>query len=343
VSSFSTATRPGGFFLIASVALIASIVLAVGFGSMAIPASGVMRIVLAHLRNVPSDSPAAIDTIVWVIRLPRVLLAGIVGAALAIVGTALQAVTANRLADPHLLGVSSGATLGAVATTVFFGAFLGPFSVSIVAFMGALAATAMVVVLASRHGRLNADRLVLAGVAVSFVMLAAANLLLYLGDQRAASSILFWTLGGVGLARWNLLPLPAIVAFMGGSILLLRRRELNALMTSDTTAVSLGISASRLRLEVFLISAFMTGTMVAVSGAIGFVGLMAPHFCRPLVGAGHRRLLPAAALTGAILLIWADVAARTLVAPDDLPIGIVTALAGGTVFIVLMALDRRRG
>lgn len=204
------------------------------------------------------------------------------------------------------------------------------------AFLGALGATGLVILLAHQPRRLPSDRLLLAGVAVSFMMFSGANLLLYLGDQRAASSVLFWMLGGLGLARWNVIVLPSIVALVCGAILLARRRELNAVMTGDLAAVSLGVSVSRIRHEVFLVSAVMTGTMVAVSGAIGFVGLVTPHLCRRLVGPEHGRLLPVVALSGAILLIWADVIARTLIAPEDLPIGIITGGLGGLSMIVLI-------
>jgi iron complex transport system permease protein len=326
------------------VALIGSIVVATGLGPTTIAPGITARIVAWHVWPAMSvsDWTTSQGTIVWLIRLPRVLLAGIVGASLAMVGVALQAVTANRLADPHLLGVSSGATLGAVIATLFTGAILGPFTLSLFAFAGALAATCAVIVLAQRYGRLHSDRLLLAGVAISFVMLAAANLLLYLGDQRAAASVLFWTLGGVGLARWNLLGVPAAIALLGGIALVARRRQLNALMTGDLAAVALGVPVRNIRREVFLVSSLMTGAMVAVSGAIGFVGLVTPHLCRPFVGAEHGRLLPVSALTGAILLIWADVLARTIIAPEDLPIGVVTALAGGTCFIALLRLERLR-
>lgn len=326
------------------VALTGSIVVATGLGPTSITPALTARIVAAHLwpTALTPDWTASQDTIVWLIRLPRVLLAEIVGASLAIVGVALQAVTANRLADPHLLGVSSGATLGAVFATLCLGAIFGPLTLSLLAFAGALAATGIVIVLAQRHGQLDSDRLLLAGVAVSFVMLAAANLLLYLGDQRAVASVLFWTLGGVGLARWNLIGAPALVALAGGIVLMGRRRELNALMTGDLAAVSLGVPVRKMRREVFLVCSLVTGAMVAVSGAIGFVGLVTPHFCRPLVGAEHGRLLPVSALMGAILLIWADVLARTLIAPEDLPIGVVTACAGGICFVVLLRFERRR-
>ncbi|MCI3204265.1 MULTISPECIES: iron ABC transporter permease [Pandoraea] len=326
-----------------TLALVVSIVLASGIGPTAIASSLTMRIVLAHLTSGTQGVDAAAqgwtasqDAVVWLIRLPRVLLAGIVGAALAMVGVALQAVTANRLADPHLLGVSAGATFGAVFATLFLGAIFGPFTLSLLAFAGAAFATLAVIALAHRQGRLERDRLLLSGIAVSFVMLAGANLLLYLGDQRAASSVLFWTLGGLGLARWDMLAIPAAIVLMGGVVLMGRRRELNALMTGDLAAVTLGVNVPRVRAEVFLIGALVTGVMVAVSGAIGFVGLVTPHACRPVVGAEHGRLLPVSALLGAVLLIWGDVLARTLIAPEDLPIGVVTALVGGGCFVALL-------
>ncbi|KVG61908.1 FecCD family ABC transporter permease [Burkholderia cenocepacia] len=329
-----------------AVLLLASVVVSVTFGPapIAMPLAG--RIVAAHLAAVfGHGSPLALawsagdDAIVWLIRMPRALLAAIVGATLAAVGVALQAATANRLADPHLLGVSSGAMLGAVTVTVVSGAAFGPFTLSAAAFAGALAATGCVVALAYRRGRLESDRLLLAGVSVSFMMAAFGNLLLYLGDQRAAAAVLFWMLGGVGLARWDLLPVPAACAVLAGAALYARRRELNALMSGDVAAAALGVPSARMRREVFVIASFATGAMVAVSGAIGFVGLVTPHLCRRVVGAEHGRLLPVAALTGAILLVWADVVARTLAAPEDLPIGIVTALFGSLFFVALL---RRR-
>ncbi|WP_241341852.1 FecCD family ABC transporter permease [Burkholderia cenocepacia] len=321
-----------------------SIVVSAAFGPAPIAMPDAVRIVAAHAASAfgGADAFAAVsgdDSIVWLIRMPRALLAALVGATLATVGVALQAATANRLADPHLLGVSAGAMLGAIAVTVVAGAAFGPFTLSVAAFAGGLAATGCVVALAYRGGRLESDRLLLAGVSVSFMMAAFGNLLLYLGDQRAASSVLFWMLGGVGLARWDLLPVPAVCAVLAGGALYARRRELNALMSGDVAAASLGVPSARMRREVFVVASFATGAMVAVSGAIGFVGLVTPHLCRRVVGAEHGRLLPVAALAGAILLVWADVAARTLAAPEDLPIGIVTALFGSLFFVALL---RRR-
>ncbi|KWB61839.1 FecCD family ABC transporter permease [Burkholderia ubonensis] len=337
--------RAGIALPLLAVLLAVSVVLSAAFGAASIAPAQVARIVVAHVAAALGHAASldaqlggnlGDDSIVWLIRIPRALLAALVGATLASVGVALQAATANRLADPHLLGVSAGAMLGAVAATVGFGAAFGPFTLSMAAFAGALAATACVIALAYRRGRLEPDRLLLAGVSVSFMMAALGNLMLYLGDPRATASVLFWMLGGVGLARWDLLPVPGVCAVLAGGALIARRRELNALMSGDVAAAALGVPSARMRREVFVIASFATGAMVAVSGAIGFVGLVTPHLCRRIVGAEHGRLLPVAALTGAILLVWADVAARTLAAPEDLPIGVVTALFGSLFFVVLL-------
>ncbi|WP_261982879.1 FecCD family ABC transporter permease, partial [Pseudomonas syringae group genomosp. 3] len=190
--------------------------------------------------------------------------------------------------------------------------------------------------LASHKGRLDSQRLLLGGVAVSFVMMAIANLSLFLGDHRASSSVLFWMLGGLGLARWELLVVPLITVLSGWVLLQGLGRSLNALMGGDQTATSLGLQVRNVRLLVFLIASLMTGVLVALCGSIGFVGLMVPHIARRLVGSEHRRLLPVATLLGALLMIWVDVVSRTLIAPEDLPIGIATALLGGLFFIFMM-------
>ncbi|MNZ66276.1 Hemin transport system permease protein HmuU [compost metagenome] len=251
----------------------------------------------------------------------------------------LQAVTRNPLADPHLLGVTSGATLGAVIVILHVGEIVGLLTLPIAAFAGALLSMLMVLAIANRNGRLDSDRLLLCGVAVSFVMMAVANLLLFLGDHRASSAVMFWMLGGLGLARWELLPLPAACVALGLTLLVGMARPLNALMAGEQTAVTLGLNARTVRLQVFLIASLMTGVLVSISGSIGFVGLMVPHIARRLVGAEHRRLLPVCVLLGSVFLVWVDVASRTLIAPEDLPIGVATAAIGGLFFIGLM---RRR-
>ena len=327
--------------LVLALALALSCAASLGFGAAPVPLPRVLEILGQRLFDLqPAQAvSSAQDSIVWLIRAPRVVLGALVGAGLALVGTALQAVTRNPLADPHLLGVSSGAALGAVIVVLYLGEFIGLLSLPLAAFVGALVSMLLVLAIASRGGRLESDRLLLAGVAVSFVMMAASNLLLFLGDHHAASSVIFWMLGGLGLARWELLWLPALCLALALLLLLGLARALNALMAGEHSAVSLGLEPRRVRLLVFVCASLLTGVLVSLSGAIGFVGLILPHVARILVGAEHRRLLPVSALLGALFLVWVDVAARTLLAPQDLPIGIATAAIGGVFFVLLL---RRR-
>ncbi|WP_456362540.1 FecCD family ABC transporter permease [Pseudomonas syringae] len=330
----------GALVLLLLVLLVLSCLLALGFGPARLSPMQVGGIVLQQL-GFAIDGPwsRGQEQIVWLIRAPRVLLGALVGAGLTMVGTALQAVTRNPLADPHLLGVSAGAALGAVLVVMHLGAFAGALSLPLAAFVGALGSMLLVLSLASRQGRLESDRLLLAGVAVSFVLMAVVNLLLYIGDPHAAGSVMFWMLGGLGLARWDMLSLPALCVLAGLIALLALARPLNALMSGEHTAVSLGFDTRRVRWQVFISTSLLTGVLVSLSGAIGFVGLMLPHMARYLVGAEHRRLIPVSALLGALFLVWVDVAARTLIAPQDLPIGIATAALGGVFFVLLL---RRR-
>ncbi len=333
--------RRYGWLLIAlGAVLLVSCVVSLGFGPARVPVDVVWRILLHKLFGfgVP-DWSAGQEHIVWLIRVPRMLLGALVGAGLALIGAVLQAVTRNPLADPHLLGVTSGATLGAVIVVLHVGEIVGLLTLPIAAFIGALLSMFLVLGIANRHGRLDSDRLLLCGVAVSFVMMAIANLLLFMGDHRASSAVMFWMLGGLGLARWELLAVPALSVLLGLILLLGMARPLNALMAGEQTAVTLGLNARAVRLRVFVIASLMTGVLVSISGSIGFVGLMVPHIARRLIGAEHRRLLPVCVLLGSVFLVWVDVAARTLIAPEDLPIGVATAALGGLFFIGLM---RRR-
>ena len=317
--------------------LLVSCVVSLGFGPARVPVDVVWQILLNKLFGIGDMNwSAGQEHIVWLIRVPRMLLGALVGAGLALIDAVLQAVTRNPLADPHLLGVTSGATLGAVIVVLHVGEIVGLLTLPIAAFIGALLSMVLVLAIASRHGRLDSDRLLLCGVAVSFVMMAVANTLLFLGDHRASSAVLFWMLGGLGLARWELLAIPSASVLLGLVLLLGMARPLNALMAGEQTAVTLGLNARNVRLRVFLIASLMTGVLVAISGSIGFVGLMIPHIARRLVGAEHRRLLPVSALLGSVFLVWVDVAARTLIAPEDLPIGVATAAIGGLFFIGLM-------
>jgi len=323
----------GGF-----VVLLASLSLAVSVGAVPVPAATVWGILANKI------SPGLIDpswtrgreAIVWEIRFPRAFLAMMVGAGLAMVGAALQSVTRNPLADPHLLGISSGGAFGAIFALLHSGLFLGLLTVPLLAFVGALIATVIVLGVSRVADATSADRLVLAGVAVSFIIMAGANGLIFLGDPRASHTVVFWMLGGLGLAQWSQLIYPLIILLLSGAWLMSRATQLNAMTIGDETAATLGIPVAKFRLAVFVVGALITGVMVAFSGIIGFVGLMVPHIARILVGGDYTRVLPASALIGAIFLLWADIAARTVMAPEDMPIGIVTGLIGGIFFVWLL-------
>ena len=318
--------------------LLISLSIAVSVGAVSVPTSTVWGILANKVSPdlfVPIWSQGR-EAIVWEIRFPRALLAMMVGSGLAIVGAALQAVTRNPLADRHLLGISSGGAFGAIFALLHSGLFLGLLTVPLLAFAGALLATAIVLGVSRIADATSADRLVLAGVAVSFIIMAAANGLIFLGDPRASHTVVFWMLGGLGLAQWSQLIYPLVILVASGAWLMCRTTQLNAMTIGDETAVTLGISVERFRLVVFVIGALITGVMVAFSGIIGFVGLMVPHIARTLVGGNYTRVLPASAMIGAIFLLWSDIAARTVMAPEDMPIGIVTGLIGGIFFVWLL-------
>ncbi|CAN5518578.1 iron ABC transporter permease [soil metagenome] len=324
------------------VVLVMSIVIAVSIGSVSIPPSTVWRIIATEVAGGRADSSIErnLRQIVWELRLPRVLLAAIVGAGLAIVGVAVQALVRNPLADPYILGISSGASVGA-ALVILFGLFssLGTSAISVAAFLTAMATMALVYAIANEAGRLSPMRLVLTGVVVGYVLSAVTSFAIFRADPRASQQILFWLLGSFGRARWSSLVIPVVALAAVATHLWWRARPLDALLAGDAAATTFGVPVGRVRIELFVATAGLTGVMVASSGAVGFVGLVVPHAVRMLVGGRHRRVLPVAALLGSVFMIWVDAAARTIVAPQELPVGIITALVGGPIFIVLM---RRR-
>jgi iron complex transport system permease protein len=321
------------------ITLIVSITLAVMIGPVPIPPLRVWQIALSQLfPNVTGDWTQAQVQIVWLIRFPRVLLAFFVGAGLSVVGVIMQALMRNPLADPLILGISSGASVGAVLV-ILFGvfSFFGVYALSVGAFLGALLAFVVIFFLAQRQGRISATRLVLAGVAMYYFFSAVTSFLtIKTGTGEAARRVLFWLLGGFSGTQWTDLTLPMISLLLGLGYLLLQARSLNALLIGEETARTLGTDTDRFRKQLFFVTSLLTGVIVAVSGVIGFVGLMIPHSVRFLVGSDHRRVLPVSLLLGGIFLIWADVLARTIVAPEELPIGIITALFGAPFFIWLM-------
>lgn len=277
------------------------------------------------------------------IRLPRVVLGLLVGAALGMGGAALQGLFRNPLADPGLLGISSGAALGAVTVIVLGTAWLGRFAMGmtnvlmpLAAFLGGLAATMAVYAISRRHGRIERGAMLLAGVAVNASAGSMTGLLVYLSDSEQLKSLTFWLMGSLGGADWSAVWAAAPLTVL--PLLLLPRlaRALNAMLLGDSVAGHLGFDANRTsRLSVVLVTASV-GAAVAVSGVIGFIGLVAPHLIRLIAGPDHRMVMPGAALGGAILLVGADIFARTVAAPADLPIGVVTGALGGPFFIWLL-------
>ena len=326
-------------FLLGGLAvLLVSLSIAISVGAVPVPLSTVWGVFMNKIspEMVEQTWSKGREAIVWEIRFPRAILAMMVGAGLAMVGAGLQAVTRNPLADPHLLGISSGGAFGAILALLHTGLFLGLLTVPLLAFVGALGATAIVLGVSRFADATSADRLVLAGVAVSFIIMAGANILIFLGDPRATHTVVFWMLGGLGLAQWNQLIYPLGILLLCGAWLIGKSKVLNAMTVGDETASTLGIPVARFRLVVFIVGALITGVMVAFSGIIGFVGLMVPHVVRMLVGGDYRRVLPCSALLGAVFLLWADIVARTIMAPEDMPIGIVTGLVGGVFFVWLL-------
>lgn len=315
-------------------ALLVSIVVAIGLGPAAVPPLDTLRYLGAALTGgtIALDEVPVYE-IVWQLRTPRVLLAAVVGAGLAAVGVGVQALVRNALADPFVLGISSGASVGAV-TVLVTGVFVGVYAVSLGAFLGAVAAAGLVGLVARSASPL---RLVLTGIALAYAFQAAMAMLVYLVPQgESTATVLYWTLGGFGAATWGSLPVVAVLVVAGLVLLRLWAGDLDLLALGDETALSSGLDVSALRTRLFLLTSLMTGAMVAVSGAIGFVGLIVPHLVRMVTGAVHGRVLVLAPLVGALLAVWVDLLARTVAAPRELPLGVVTALVGVPIFLILL-------
>ncbi|MDU9141946.1 FecCD family ABC transporter permease [Klebsiella aerogenes] len=290
-----------------------------------------------------ASAPVAeiVKTIVIDLRLPRVLLAALTGAGLAIVGLLLQTTTRNELADPFLFGLSSGASAGAVLVITRFGDVLGAFTLPGSAFVGGILSALAVMILFRVNQLRRAEQLIICGLAVSFLFSALTSYLVFSGDQRAAGSLLFWSLGGLGLARWDNLIIPlASLALLSG-FTLRRWRALDAMLAGEQTACSLGVEVERLRSETFLCCALATALLVSLTGVIGFVGLMVPYLARRAVGVRHRMAVPMCGLLGAILLTGGDMLSRSLIANQELPIGIITAGLGGAFIICLLMRSER--
>lgn len=277
-----------------------------------------------------------LDAALWTIRFPRALMAAVVGACLGVAGAVMQGLFANPLAEPSVVGVASGASVGAAVVIVFGLTALGPWALPLAAFLGAVIATLTVWALARAGGRAAVLTLVLTGIAINALATAATSLLIFLGDASSREQVVFWQLGTLSGATWNNAKVLAVVALGGFVGTMLIRRQLDVLALGDTAATSSGVNVERLRVVAIVLVCVLTGAAVAFSGVIAFVGLIVPHALRLAVGPSHRLLVPLSALGGAVLLSLADIAARTLIPFADLPIGIFTAAVGGPLFLMLL-------
>lgn len=315
-------------------------VLAVMIGSVYLDPFVVFGTVIANITGDISGVHPLDQKIVWELRVPRVLLAGVVGAGLSLAGAALQGLLRNPLADPYIIGVSSGASLGAVLVmTLGSGALLG-LTTSTAAFVGAIAVLALVYAFAQRSGSFTDMRLVLSGVALGYVAMSGTSFAQLHAEPGEIRGMLFWMMGSVGGARWDTLLIPAVALVLTGGWLLTQARGLNALALGDDDAIAVGVNLRRFRIGLLFTSAVLTAVAVSVAGGVGFVGLIIPHAMRLIVGADYRRLLPVTAIAGALFLIIVDLISRTIGSPNEYPLTIFTALIGGPFFLWLMRSGR---
>ncbi|WP_149181637.1 iron ABC transporter permease [Streptomyces sp. TRM49041] len=321
-------------------ALALSIALAITIGPADIGVADVWSAVASHLGGDASGLTPIRDGIVWNLRLPRTLLAAVCGAGLAVCGAVMQSLLRNPLADPFVLGVSSGASTGAVAVVVL-GAGGGALSVSGGAFAGALCSFAAMLLLSHTLGG-TTDRVVLSGVAAMQLFSALTSFIVVTSaDAETTRGVLFWLLGSLSGAGWADVWLCLAALLLVLTVCLGHARTLDAFAFGQDAASALGVDTARARLVLLCATALLTAALVAASGAIGFVGLVLPHAARALVGPGHARLLPAAALGGAVFLVCIDTVARTVIEPQEVPVGVMTSLVGVPAFVLVLYRTRR--
>lgn len=328
----------GSILLLAALAvLLLTILFSVGCGAVAITADKALAIILQNAgwqKEVYWSQTEAL--IIWNLRLPRAILGSLAGAGLAVSGVAMQAAVKNPLADPYILGISAGASAG--ATAVIAADLLditAEYSVSLGAFSGAMLSMLLLFLL-NRHNR-DSVRLLLSGCVISILFSSVSSVIMFFAkDKEKISSVIFWLMGSIADANWKMIPLVLTAVVLGLALLMLYSRQLNALLLGEETAHTLGVDTGRMRWQLVVLVAVMVGSIVAFCGMIGFVGFVIPHIVRSLFGADHKIVLPVSAFTGACFLSWCDIAARTLVLPEELPIGIITSLAGAPFFIYIL-------
>ncbi|AGI87093.1 FecCD family ABC transporter permease [Streptomyces albidoflavus] len=334
--------RPGAWTLglLALVLLLASVSVAITIGPARVSVPDVWAVVASRFGGGESGLTPLREGIVWELRLPRTVLAAVCGAGLAVCGVVMQSLLRNPLADPFVLGVSSGASTGAVAVVVL-GLGGGALSISTGAFLGALVSFGLVLLLSHSLGG-TTDRVVLSGVAGMQLFSALTSfVVMFAADAEQTRGILFWLLGSLSGATWTDVWACLAVLVVALVVCGARAVQLDAFAFGAESAAALGVSVARTRLILLSVTALLTAALVSAAGAIGFVGLVLPHAARALVGTLHGRLLPVAALSGAVFLVWVDTLARTVLAPQEIPVGVVTSLIGVPAFVLIMYRTRR--
>ncbi len=332
------------FFLLAIVSavvlLIFSILIGVGFGTISIPINEVYSVLMYKIFGIGSYElwgTGSVHDVVWLIRLPRIILAVAVGMGLSVCGVVMQAIVKNPLADPFVLGVSSGAYLGATLSMVSgFSVWFGANSMGVFGCIGALIASFLVMSLANLGGKSNSIKLILAGTAISAICSAFSNFIIIMLNDSDTSAVVQWSMGGLGGADWESNPVILTVIVLGTVFFLTQSRVLNLMLLGDDSAVTLGTDVHRWRILYLIIASLMVGFSVYKAGMIGFVGLVIPHMVRMVFGTDHRKLLPLSALFGSIFLLWADILCRRVLPGNEIPVGILTSMVGAPVFIYLM-------
>lgn len=315
-----------GFFSILIIGFIA-----LNFGAIAIQPQKIWSIIWQH------QTDDSLGLIIWELRLPRLIMAMLAGMALAVVGGSFQGILRNPLTDPYILGVSAGAALGACIAIAFqytMGLFLAPF-LPVFALFGSFVSIYLVYLLSRKRLHLPTTDLLLSGVAINFFFSAIITLLLAI-SRRGTHSMLFWLMGDLSTASWQKVSWIALPAFAGTIYQISAALELNAMALGEEEALHLGIQTGKLRLKIFLTGSMMIAAVVSFTGLIGFVGLVIPHIARLLVGPDHRIMLPASALMGSLFLLICDTLARSIMPPNEIPIGAITALIGAPLFIHLL-------
>lgn len=329
-------------YIITSLVLIAVLFLSIGvsvtIGSVDISIKEVYEIIFNKLFNLNIVIDSAVNDVVWLIRLPRIILAIGVGIGLSVVGIVMQAIVKNPLADPYILGVSSGASLGATVAVMFgIGSIFGTNAIGVCGFIGAFIVSMLVLLISNIGGRSNSIKLLLAGMALSSVCSAFSSFIVYFANNaEGMQSITFWLMGSLAGANWSEIQFILPTILLGTVFFITQYRTLNLMLLGDEVSVTLGTDLHKYRHLYLIVTSLMIGTLVYASGMIGFVGLVIPHIVRMIFGTDHKKIIPIGAILGAIFLIWADVLSRTIIKGTEVPIGILISMIGAPCFIWLM-------